>query len=388
MTTPQANGHRAPVGGGAGRSLPPRQPKLRLEALEKRFGPVAAVAGVDLELGDGELVCLLGPSGCGKTTTLRMIGGLEQPTGGRILIGNRVVAGPGVLVPPEQRNLGMVFQSYALWPHMTVRENISYGLKLRGASAAEIAARVKTLLDFVEMPGYADRFPNELSGGQQQRVSVARSLATSPEIVLFDEPLSNLDATLRETMRFELRRIHDKSGLTGIYVTHSQEEAFALGDRIAVMNRGRIEQIAPPAELYERPRSEFVASFVGLANVWVGSVVSAEGSRARIRLHDGSEIVAATQVAPRGAVKVMVRPECILIEPAQTMGDGVNQSSGVVRDVVFSGAVADCFVQIGSRNVRAQLMGKRRPVVGDEVDISFAPEDAVVLDELPDLRGV
>ena len=354
--------------------------RLRLEEVRKDFGKIAAVDGVDLELAPGELVALLGPSGCGKTTTLRMIGGLENPSGGRILLDDHPIAEPGASLPPEKRDMGMVFQSYALWPHMTVAQNISYGLRKRGEARSAIAERVQTLLRFVEMTGYEDRYPSELSGGQQQRVSVARALATKPKIVLFDEPLSNLDATLREAMRFELRRIHRETGLTGIYVTHSQEEAFALGDRVAVMRQGRIEQIAAPTDLYERPATEFVAQFVGLANILEGSLTHRSGDRARVLIDDAFNIEASisSPAAVGDTVKVMVRPENARLEHS---GAGVagNQLSGTVKDVVFSGALTDCFITCGKRAMRVQRLGGTRPAIGADVTVAFAAEHAVVL---------
>lgn len=353
---------------------------LRLEKVRKDFASFTAVDGIDLQLAPGELVALLGPSGCGKTTTLRMIGGLEHLTGGRIILGDREIAAPGASLPPEQRDMGMVFQSYALWPHMTVAQNISYGLRKRGASKQEIAKRIEPLLRFVEMVGYEDRLPSELSGGQQQRVSVARALATQPKIVLFDEPLSNLDATLRETMRFELRRIHRETGLTGIYVTHSQEEAFALGDRVAVMRKGRIEQIAAPAELYERPATEFVANFVGLANLLEGELVHVAGGNARVRLDDGKEIAASIfqDARPGNRVRVLVRPENVRVV-ARSAEVGANRFDGVISDVVFSGALIDCFVRCGELSFRAQKLGGPRPSAGEDVSVAFSPADATVL---------
>ncbi|MGE8943897.1 ABC transporter ATP-binding protein [Leptospira interrogans] len=354
--------------------------RLSLKAVRKDFGRVAAVDGVDLDLAPGELVALLGPSGCGKTTTLRMIGGLEAPTGGQILLDGRLIASADSALPPEKRDMGMVFQSYALWPHMTVAENISYGLRKRGEAKATIAERVQTMLRFVEMIGYDGRYPSELSGGQQQRVSVARALATQPKIVLFDEPLSNLDATLRETMRFELRRIHRETGLTGIYVTHSQEEAFALGDRVAVMRSGRIEQIATPFELYERPATEFVAQFVGLANIFEGTLAQTSNGTAKVRLDDGAELQALVShpVKAGEKVKVLVRPENVRIA-TDNLPAVDNRLRGIVRDTVFSGALIDSFISCGAHTVRLQQLGGRRPAIGEDVDVTFAPEHTVVL---------
>ncbi len=352
---------------------------LRLEGVRKDFGGFVAVDGIDFNLDSGELVAFLGPSGCGKTTTLRMIGGLEHPTGGQIVLGDRVIAAPGASVPPEQRDMGMVFQSYALWPHMSVAQNISYGLRKRRRPKAEIDARVEQLLKFVEMVGYEKRLPSELSGGQQQRVSVARALATEPKIVLFDEPLSNLDATLRETMRFELRRIHQETGLTGIYVTHSQEEAFALGDRVAVMRKGRIEQVASPTELYEKPANEFVARFVGLANILEGDLVHVAGDAGRVRLDSGKEIAATLfRSVPSGSrVRVMIRPENMRISAGG--GEGTNRFEGTIEDVVFSGAMIDCFVQSAEGTLRVQKLGGARPAPGDAISLEAEAAHTAVL---------
>lgn len=354
--------------------------RLSLKAVRKDFGRVAAVDGVDLDLAPGELVALLGPSGCGKTTTLRMIGGLETPTGGQILLDGRPIASADFALPPEKRDMGMVFQSYALWPHMTVAENISYGLRKRREAKPVIAERVQTMLRFVEMIGYDGRFPSELSGGQQQRVSVARALATQPKIVLFDEPLSNLDATLRETMRFELRRIHRETGLTGIYVTHSQEEAFALGDRVAVMRSGRIEQIATPFELYERPATEFVAQFVGLANIFTATIVQLSESAARVRVDSGIEFDALISHPAKigDKVKILVRPENVRVAVG-TASSADNHLRGTVRDTVFSGALIDVFIACGPYDIRVQQLGGQRPRIGDEVDVTFAASHTVVL---------
>src|SRR6059036_4141209 len=237
-------------------------PGVTIKGLTKRYGDLAALEGLDLRVEPGELVALLGPSGCGKTTTLRLVAGFLRPEAGEIWVGERCLSSPTGVVPPERRRMAMIFQSYALWPHMTVAQNVAYGLRLKaGVSKTEREARVKDMLRVVQLGGYESRYPGELSGGQQQRVAVARALVVEPEILLLDEPLSNLDAHLREEMRFEIRRLHEAAQITTVYVTHDQAEAMVTSDRIAVMNAGRIEQVGSAAEVYERPATAFVAGF-------------------------------------------------------------------------------------------------------------------------------
>src|SRR5947199_1995050 len=244
-----------------------------LRGLTKRYGNQAVVDDVSLSIEHGLLVCLLGPSGCGKTTTLRLIAGFVEPSAGEIAVGDRVVSSPSRTLPPEQRNMSMIFQSYALWPHMTVTDNVAYGLTLRKMDKATVAQKVKTILSVTKLEALAERYPGELSGGQQQRVALARALIVDPETLLLDEPLSNLDANLREEMRFEVRRLHDEYRYTTVYVTHDQSEAMTTADLIAVMNGGKIEQAGSPEDIYDRPRSEFVARFIGSSNVLKGKVL-------------------------------------------------------------------------------------------------------------------
>ena len=242
-----------------------------LRGLTKRYGGLAAVDDVSLRIDHGQLVCLLGPSGCGKTTTLRLIAGFLEPTAGEIHVGDRLVSSSARTLPPEQRNMSMIFQSYALWPHMTVAENIIYGLKLRKLDRDTIAKKLAAILATTKLEALAQRYPGELSGGQQQRVALARALIVEPETLLLDEPLSNLDANLREEMRFEIRRLHDEYRYTTVYVTHDQSEAMTTADLIAVMNGGRIDQLGTPEDIYARPQSEFVARFIGASNVLKGT---------------------------------------------------------------------------------------------------------------------
>ncbi|MEJ0074757.1 MAG: ABC transporter ATP-binding protein [Alphaproteobacteria bacterium] len=248
---------------------------VELRGLTKRYGSQAVVDDVSLRIDHGLLVCLLGPSGCGKTTTLRLIAGFVEPSAGEIAVGDRVVSSPSRTLPPEQRKMSMIFQSYALWPHMTVTENVAYGLTLRKIDKATIAQKVRGILSVTKLDALAQRYPGELSGGQQQRVALARALIVEPETLLLDEPLSNLDANLREEMRFEVRRLHDEYRYTTVYVTHDQSEAMTTADLIAVMNAGKIEQAGSPEEIYDRPRSEFVARFIGSSNVLKGKALDA-----------------------------------------------------------------------------------------------------------------
>src|SRR5438034_2422433 len=250
-----------------------RVASVELRGLTKRFGSLAVVDDVSLRIDHGQLVCLLGPSGCGKTTTLRLIAGFLEPSDGEIHVGDRLVSSKARTLPPEQRKMSMIFQSYALWPHMTVAENIVYGLRLRKIDRETIGKKLAAILATTKLEILAQRYPGELSGGQQQRVALARALIVEPETLLLDEPLSNLDANLREEMRFEIRRLHDEYRYTTVYVTHDQSEAMTTADVIAVMNVGRIEQAGTPEDIYDRPRSEFVARFIGASNVIKGKAV-------------------------------------------------------------------------------------------------------------------
>src|SRR6201985_539380 len=249
---------------------------VELHDLTKRFGSLAVVDDVSLRIAQGQLFCLLGPSGCGKTTTLRLIAGFLEPTDGEIHVGDRLVSSAARTLPPEQRKMSMIFQSYALWPHMTVADNITYGLRLRKLDRDTIARKLKAILETTKLEILAQRYPGELSGGQQQRVALARALIVEPETLLLDEPLSNLDANLREEMRFEIRRLHDQYRYTTVYVTHDQSEAMTTADLIAVMNAGKIDQLGTPEDIYDRPQSAFVARFIGGSNVLAAEAVAAD----------------------------------------------------------------------------------------------------------------
>ena len=337
-----------------------------LRGLTKRYGNHTALDSVSLEIAHGQLVCLLGPSGCGKTTALRLLAGFIEPTAGEIALGDRVVSSPTRTLPPEQRNVSMVFQSYALWPHMTVADNVGYGLTLRKLDRTTIATRVASILATTQLAPLADRYPAELSGGQQQRVSLARALIVEPDTLLLDEPLSNLDANLREEMRFEVRRLHDTYRYTTIYVTHDQGEAMTTADLIAVMNAGRIEQLGSPQEVYEEPRSEFVARFLGGSNIIRGKALDA--TRLSIA---GSIIECHGAPFVRGSDgAAAIRPHDIEILPSQPRPADANALQGTVARNVFLGATRDYVVEARDGT---QLRVTAAP------EVNFAPGTSVWL---------
>ncbi|MCS6774885.1 MAG: ABC transporter ATP-binding protein [Thermoflexales bacterium] len=319
---------------------------LRLEQVSKRFGSVVAVDQVDLAVVRGELLALLGPSGCGKTTVLRLIAGFERPDKGRIWLGETDLT----RTPPYRRHMGMVFQSYALFPHLTVRENIAFGLKMARVPSNEVNARVREMLALIRMSDAAERYPHQLSGGQQQRVALARALAPQPQALLLDEPLSALDARIRAELRAEIRAIQQQLGITTIYVTHDQEEALALADRVAVMNNGRIEQVGTPNEIYHHPRTAFVASFVGALNVLYGTVCDQNAI-----LVEGCPIrVAQPLDAPIGQMlKIGVRPERIRLHEAD--GD-FNRLSATVESVTMLGALVRIQTKFGASRLSVDCL--------------------------------
>ena len=313
---------------------------VELRNLTKLYGSNAVVDNVSLRIDHGQLVCLLGPSGCGKTTTLRLIAGFVDPSAGEVRVGDRLISSPSQTVPPERRNMSMIFQSYALWPHMSVRENIAYGLKLRKMDAATIGRKLDAILATTKLAPLADRYPGELSGGQQQRVALARALVVEPETLLLDEPLSNLDANLREEMRFEVRRLHDTYRYTTVYVTHDQVEAMTTADLICVMNGGKIEQSGTPEEIYDRPRSEFVARFIGASNVIKGkSLDETRIDFAGIALRTGDG-----RLSPGADAAVSIRPHDIALSASAAQGDNVIPAT-VVRQV-FLGDSRDYIVEV------------------------------------------
>ncbi len=308
---------------------------VELKGLGKRYGDAVAVDNVSLRIEHGQLVCLLGPSGCGKTTTLRLIAGFIEPSAGEIAVGDRVLSSPARPVAPEARNMSMIFQSYALWPHMTVAENVAYGLRIRRMDKATVDAKLKAILSTARLEALADRYPGELSGGQQQRVSLARALVVEPETLLLDEPLSNLDANLREEMRFEIRRLHDRYRYTTVYVTHDQAEAMTTADRIAVMSKGRIEQLGTPQEIYDKPKSAFVARFIGGSNIVTGKAVDGE----RIAVAGGVLRTVGRRLSSGESVPMSVRQHEIEIMTSPSTAENV--LAATIARHVFLGAARD-----------------------------------------------
>lgn len=356
------------------------EPVIRFDTVTKSFGALAAVDGISFSAAPGETVALLGPSGCGKTTTLRLIAGFEEPDRGRIDIGGESMVGKR----PYERNVGLLFQHYALFPHMTVAENIGYGLKHRHWPKAEIAARINEMLALVQLSGFGDRRPHQLSGGQQQRVALARVLATKPRLVLLDEPLSALDAKLREELRVELKKILAAVGSTTIVVTHDQDEAMGLADRIILMNKGRIVQQGAPGEVYSRPVNRFVAGFMGRSNWLEGTIKDTHhGSFANVVLDSGLVLtVANPRIADDAAVSVGIRPERITLGPE---GDedrvvGSNQLDGSIEGAIHMGA--DIHYRLGtaagSLTVVRPNSAENLFRVGEAVRLGFSSEDCLV----------
>jgi putative spermidine/putrescine transport system ATP-binding protein len=349
--------------------------RISLDRLTKRFGASVAVDGLSLEIGAGELVSLVGGSGCGKTTTLRVIAGFERPDAGEVRFDGRVVND----VSPRRRSVGIVFQSYALFPTMTAAENIAFGLRVARWPAPRVRARVAEMVALTHLHGLEERYANELSGGQQQRVALARALARSPAILLLDEPLSALDAKIRLRLRGEIRKIQQDLGITTVYVTHDQEEALSIADRMAVMRNGRIEQVGRPEEIYARPRTDFVADFIGVSNFLACRVVSArdgvvdwQGERLRIALrggHDGERVL------------LSLRPEKLAVVAEGAPDDGRNRLHGVLEVVTFLGPFVRLELTVHGRPLWADvphatgvLMGRKTPVT-----LAFAPDDCVAI---------
>lgn len=355
---------------------------VELRGIMKKFQNNVVVQDFNLQVEQGEFISFLGPSGCGKTTTLNMIAGFLDPDGGDLLIKGQRMNG----VPPYKRELGMVFQTYSLFPHMTVAENIAYGLKLRKVGKSEMQERVNRVLNLVKLPNVADRYPKQLSGGQRQRIAIARALVIEPSLLLLDEPLSNLDAKLREELRDELKRLHQEIGVTTIFVTHDQEEALSLSDRIVVLNHGFVEQIGTPLEIYNQPASEFVHTFIGKTNRMEGEVLSVEGEQLTVRTTAGMVIRAGKQqrpFAPKQKVVIFVRPEKItLTDEAGAGSDESNVIEGKLQLASFLGSYTECEVQAGGQtlSVKVQMNDKsaqREPGTG--VYCQWNAEDVLVM---------
>jgi len=360
QTAPPAAGTRAGV-------------EVRLEGLRRRYGPVVALDGVDLTVHSGELVALLGPSGCGKTTTLRLLAGLEDADAGRVIVGGRDIT----RLPASKRDMGMVFQAYSLFPHMTVRENVAFGLRLRRMHATDRDKRALEMLDLVGLTSQADRYPHQISGGQQQRVALARALAIQPHVLLLDEPLSALDAKVRAQLRDQIRRIQLEVGITALFVTHDQEEALAIADRVGVMQNGRIEQLAPPTEVYSRPATAFVAEFVGLTNRLAGTV---SGRTVTVRGIDLPLVDPSTRPGPAIA---LVRPEAVTLASDADADEG--PLSGTVIATTFLGASSRVTVDLGDTTILAQLTtadAMAHPA-GSRVALTIRTDPVLVADDMP-----
>jgi spermidine/putrescine transport system ATP-binding protein len=361
---------------------------VRLDRVSKHFGETVAVDDVSLTIERGEFFTMLGPSGCGKTTTLRMIGGFEAATTGAIYLGDTDVTE----LPPFKRDVNTVFQNYALFPHLNVLENVAFGLRRRRVADRDVRTRVAEMLELVELPGFERRRPSQLSGGQQQRVALARALINRPRVLLLDEPLGALDQKLRKQMQVELKRIQHEVGITFIFVTHDQEEAMTMSDRIAVMRAGRIEQLGSPEDLYERPLSDFVANFLGVSNLLDGEVVGKSGDLADIRLTDGTLVRApAGAISGRRSVRVGVRPEKLRVTPSTARpGDALNAVRGTVLDASYLGVSTQYLIETGSgqnMTVYAQNLdtsGSTQVIAdGEAVCLSWQPAHTFVIEQIP-----
>ena len=349
---------------------------VELKGLSKAYGPSKAVDDVSLQIAHGQLVCLLGPSGCGKTTTLRLIAGFIEPTAGEIIVGGKLVSSPKRSEPPERRNMSMIFQSYALWPHMTVAENVGYGLSIRKLDAKIVAEKVQSILAVARLEALAARYPSELSGGQQQRVSLARALVVQPETLLMDEPLSNLDANLREEMRFEIRRLHDAFKTTTVYVTHDQAEAMTTADMIAVMNGGKIEQLGTPEEIYDRPVSEFVARFIGASNVLTGKALDAS----HIEISGVPIATTGRQLTPGSKVPVSIRQHDALLETSPLAAGSTNRLKAVIKRQVFLGASRDYLLALeDGTELRLSTSASQNTAPGSTVWLHLPKERCLAL---------
>jgi len=347
---------------------------LKLTNLVKRFDDVVAVDHIDLDVADGEFVTLLGPSGCGKTTTLRTIAGFYYPDEGEVYFGDKIMNN----VPPNKRDTAMCFQSYALFPHMSVWDNISFGLKMRKMSTSEQKGKIERVMEMLSLSELGNRKPGQLSGGQQQRVALARSIVTEPEVLLFDEPLSNLDAKLRVQVRVEIREMQKRLGTTAIYVTHDQDEALAISDRIVIMRKGKIEQMGDPYSIYRHPETRFVAGFIGMANIFDGVVLEVEGKRCTIQAPFGKLSMNAEgqEIPKKGAtIHFSWRPEDMKIRDRAS----INQITGKVLQAVFMGDITDLFIEVNGQKMRAQSDDEAKIVAGDTVSFGISERSFSIL---------
>lgn len=356
--------------------------KLEIRNLVKQYGNVSAVNGINLSISKGKLVSFLGPSGCGKTTTLRMIAGLETPTAGEILVDEKVLSDSHTVTLPEKRNMSMVFQSYAVWPHMTVCDNVGYGLKIRKLNKTIIASKVNEVLELVGLKEYGSRFPTQLSGGQQQRVALARALANEPSILLLDEPLCNLDAKLRENMRFEIRSLQQRLGITAVYVTHSQDEALAVSDEIVIMRSGQILQQGAPEEIYSHPNCSFVADFIGLANNFDAEIIAVNNNNYQIRLSNGCTLTAALDGKNwkvGDSCRLLIRPENIVFD-AWNKDLFYNKLMVSIDNVSFTGSIVNYFIHVNGikGSYRIQSTPPLRYVSGSQTACFFTPEACIL----------
>ena len=348
---------------------------IRIQGLTKDYDAQLVLRGIDLELAQGELLALLGPSGCGKSTTLQLLAGFDQPTSGEIWIGDRRVSGAGTMIAPEQRNISLVFQNYAVWPHKTVFENVAYGLQVRKVPRAELDKRVLRALDTVRLGQLAQRYPSELSGGQQQRVALARALVVEPDILLLDEPLSNLDAHLREEMRYEIRQVHDLLGLTTVYVTHDQGEALVTADKIAVMQGGQVQQFDTPINVFTRPANTFVASFIGTNNELRGTVAESGALRIGSQVLHGAD---RSGGAPGEAACLCIRPSAVRVG-ASAAGTG-NRLRGTVARVAYLGEYRDVLIDLPQGlSIRAFVDPDTTLEKGRQIDVSLPVEHCQIL---------
>ena len=356
---------------------------IEIYNLFKRFKEVVAINRIQLEVNQGEMLTLLGPSGCGKTTTLRCIAGLERPDEGDIIIEGKPMLSKG-FVPPAKRGIGMVFQNYAVWPHMKVFNNIVYGLKLQKIPRASIQEKAQKVLELVGLKGLDDRYPSQLSGGQQQRVALARALVTNPKVLLLDEPLSNLDAKLREELRFEIKSLVRRMGITSVYVTHDQAEAMVISDRIAVMDSGNVVQIGKPEDIYEKPATKFVADFIGTTNFIAGEIirVEADTKKAVMRTEFGEELLCQTSdigaTVPGAQVSASIRPEDIEVV-TNASGHQENLFKGTIANKAYLGNFLYFFVNINQTHIRVQAPHYLPQEEGQELYLYINPQKCVIL---------